>query len=255
MRKINPFLQLRILLSHPLVGFGLLFGGISLFVSFFFIINMDINDLFLRKKSPITQGVVISVERTDAEVNDYPVLRYKYSYRIDGKKYQNQSYSTKKLDNDTVLVQYLKSKPEVSRILGMHAGKFSPWFASFLLIFIIIGGVLFYIGIKKTIKYLAAVKRGQLTYGTFSHKEATNTEINDRRVYKIFFNFSVNNSEYTAIAESHITEKFLDEKLEPIVYNPKNPNENVVLDQLPKAVREIFEEEKNNSLENLRPRF
>ncbi len=118
-----------------------------------------------------------------------------------------------------------------------------PAFILFILIFPIAGLILLYFSAKKGVIKIKVVEHGQVTYGTFSHSESTNITINKQPVYNVFFNFSVNGNNYTAVNQTYQIKLINTQASEPLIYIPENPNQAVMLHGLPTQIQKMFSAE------------
>lgn len=85
-----------------------------------------------------------------------------------------------------------------------------------------------------SIKTLRLIEYGTLIVGKLKRKTATNTSINDARVYKYTFSFIAHDGKtHEAIIKTHETYLVEDDPQELILYNPHNPAEAVVFDTIP----------------------
>ena len=245
-RKLPFFTKIQIFFSGVMAIIGiefLLMGSLFMFV-FGMLVNFD--DLKFSKNDPITTNVeIISTEATSATENERPVYKYNYSYKtLNEKEYKGFSYSSDSpnFKNGGKKVQYLEDNPSISKIVGMRKGTFSPWILLILSIFPIIGVVMSYIGLKKNLEYIKLVKYGKIAFGTFSHSEPTGESINKQKVWKYFFDFTADDdNDYLGCGKTHIAQRLRDEEKERLVYNPQNPNENVMIDALPISVKKFFD--------------
>ena len=246
-KQLSIFLKIKLLISGVLGIIGIAFFtiGMLFFVVFMQLINFD--DLKLAMGSEESEGVLISVEETNSTENDVTVYEYKYSFTPNhGKTYINKSYKAGRVTflYKRVPIEYKASNPEISRIKGMDSGQFPVFVIFFILIFPLIGLIFLIISIKKGLKNIEILKYGKIAFGTFERMEPTNESINNQTVYKFYFNFTTEDSNsYTATGKTHKVHKLQDEANEPLVYNPKNPNEAIMLDSLPKTVRKLFQKE------------
>lgn len=259
-RNISGSLKLRIMFQD--VGFfiGVMFFIIGSLLLFIFSSMINFNDLKFSKNSPSVEGIITNSQMTSSRINDKVVYKYNYEYTAqNGKTYTGVSYTTDNLQ-ETANIIYLEDKPEVSKIQNTTSGAFPIWIVFLILIFPIVGLLLLFSGYKKTTKWIDILKVGKISFGTFYRQEATGASVNNNRVYRMFFKFQVNNREYEAYGETYKTYQLTDEQYEPLVYNPANPNEAIMVDALPKSVRKIVEneiesEKLNQSIDNTKGRF
>ncbi len=130
----------------------------------------------------------------------------------------------------------------VTGVLQTQEASSAPrWIALFPLMFPLAGIIMLLISMRVNKKYLHLVQNGILTAGKVTGMEATNMKINNRTVYKVFFEFAVSGGMQKAVVKTHNTARVRDEKEEKLVYDPNNPESAALLDAMPKAVRKFFE--------------
>ncbi|MBN2891636.1 MAG: DUF3592 domain-containing protein [Bacteroidales bacterium] len=242
-RKISGVLKLKIMFKD--VGFmiGMVFFATGTLFLLIFGSMINFNDLKFSKNSPSVEGIITNSEMTNSYVNDNVVYKYTYEYTTkNGATYTGVSYTTNNL-HETVSIVYLENKPEISKIQNTTSGAFPVWVIFFILIFPIIGFVLLFSGYKKTTKWIDILKVGKISFGVFHRQESTGASVNDNQVYRMFFKFQVDDQEYEAYGETYRTYELTDEQYEPLVYNPANPDEAIMVDGLPKSVRKILHNE------------
>ncbi len=250
-RKIPLLLKVRIIFSNVPFFIGFMFfliGSIFLIVFGSFI---AFDDLKFSKNDPITKGKILNSRYTNSSINEQTVIEYEYEfYTPDGKRHLGKSYTVNQLQ-DSVDIVYLKDEPTISKIYNTTKGGFPFWIIFFLLIFPATGIIIAFFGLRKTIKWLDILKIGKIAFGIYHRREATGASVNDMRVYKLYFKYSVDNKEYEAVGETHKTYNLHNEQYEPLLYNPYNPNEAIMVDALPRQVRKILsteiEKAKSNS--------
>lgn len=239
-RTVPAKIKLGVFFGQVPTLIGLIFTLIGLVFLFVFIPLADFSSLSYNDNDPSAKGVIKSVISTGSTENKRRVYCYAFHYWLaDGKTFEGVSYSTiypQPEAGDTITVQYMPGKPEQARISGMRSSPFSPAVA-FVFVFPLLGLVMLVGGIFRARKNIRLLANGMLVYGEVTGKEPTNTKINNRRVYKIFFRFTVNGTPYTSTVRTHKPERVLDEKKEPLLYNPDKPEEAVLVDAMPKAAR------------------
>jgi hypothetical protein len=125
------------------------------------------------------------------------------------------------------------SEPSLSRIQGSRA-SIAGLGVSFVYIFPIVGLALAMFGVRTGIRRRYLLSSGELALGTLKLKEPTNTKINNQTVYKYTFAFEVpGGGTYEATAKTHLQRKLEDEDFERLVYDPRDPSEATLLDELP----------------------
>ncbi|MCH7728073.1 MAG: hypothetical protein IH991_16590 [Planctomycetes bacterium] len=97
----------------------------------------------------------------------------------------------------------------------------------------IIGLGLLFVGVTKARTRLHLLRNGQQTTGTLVDKRATAVRVNNRKVYKLTFQFTTADSQTCeVVARSHRPED-LSDKDEPLLYDPIFPNRATLLAHLP----------------------
>ncbi|MCG3210590.1 MAG: hypothetical protein FOGNACKC_04221 [Anaerolineae bacterium] len=219
--------------------FGWLFFGFGMiFVWAFGIFSLLNAAYFWFGPLETTTGTVAAVSATGASENDVPVYANQFLFRVERleDEYRGESYTTGQqfAVGDSVTVEYRRDRPDIARIQGTRAGTFSPWVFCFVSIFPAVGLAFIAFSLKSGFAGGQLLKHGQLTQGKLISKEPTNTRINNQMVYKLTFEFTADNGlPYQAIARSHQPAKLEDEAQERILYNPANPKNAVLVDNLP----------------------
>jgi hypothetical protein len=219
-------------LGWALFGFGLIFmWGFGL--------NADLDFwLFRAGKVETTQGVVLNVERTNASENDTPVYAYDYSFRVEKleAEFHGVSYSTGNLfePGQPVTVEYLANEPAMSRIQNTRRAIFGPEVICFVLIFPLVGLGFLIPGVINGLKANRLLSHGKVGLGTQKSMVPTNTRINKKTVYKLTFEFVADNGDrYEVVTRSHLPHLLSDEAQEQLLYDPADPANAVMLDNLP----------------------
>jgi len=242
-RKIPILLKIRIIFSNVPFFIGFMFFLIGSIFLVVFSLLIDFEDLKFSKNDPITKGKILNSKYTNSSINEQRVIEYEFEfYTPDGKRHLGKSYTVNQLQ-DSVDIVYLKDDPSTSKIYNTTKGSFPFWIIFFLLIFPAVGILIAFFGLRKTIKWLDILKIGKIAFGIYNRREATGSSVNDMRVYKLYFKYSVDNKEYEAVGETHKTHKLHNEQYEPLIYNPYNPHEAIMIDALPRRLRKILSDE------------
>lgn len=240
-RNIPFFIQFKIIFGNPIAIIGIAFFVMGTIFLFIFGSMVDFNDLRFNEHSPITKGVILKVEATNASVNEQTVIKYTYQYTTpDSQINKGESHTVDAIyeKGAQVDIEYLDSDYTISRIKGMQKGTFGAFILLPISIFSVIGFLFLFFMILKGVKNINILKHGRLAYGKLINKEATNTKINDQTVYKLTFEFKAHDGEiYQAVAKTHRPYLLEDEENEKLFYMPKKPEDAVMVDALPKAVK------------------
>jgi hypothetical protein len=238
-RQIPPLVWAQVLFGGFINQFGWGFFGFGLIFLWAFGLNTDLTQLlFALRPVETAPGVILSVESTSATVNETPVYAYSYAFRIEQQEteYRSQSYSTGRQFESgwDVTVEYLADSPDMSRIHGTRRGVFSPWVLAIVLPFPLVGLGFIIAGVVNGIAGLRLLSRGRMTVGKLSGKEPTSTRINHQPVYKLTFDFVGDDGmPQTAVAKTHKPYRLEDEAEERLLYDPRQPDRAVLLDNLP----------------------
>ena len=209
-------------------GFGMIFAWL-------FIGNADFSPLTFRGPHAQSRGKVTSVKETGASVNESPVVANHYEFSVAGVHYEGTSYSTGggKSEGDVVLIEYDEDNPERSRIAGMRRAQFGP-LVLIVAIFPGIGALFIIFGMLGGVRRNALLRNGILAQGKLLGRERTNMTINDRPVWKLTFEFTTRDGQRReATASTTDTGRLEDEATEPLLYDPNNPSQAYVLDEVP----------------------
>jgi hypothetical protein len=209
-------------------GFGMIFFWA-------FAGNADLSFITFRGAVEQTTGKVTRVEETGASENESVVVANHYEYSVAGQRLTGTSYSTgsRAAAGEEVTVEYKPGSPERSRIAGMRRGHFGP-FVFFVTIFPLIGFVIVYFCAKGGFKRSRLLSNGVFTTGRLIDKEPTNVTVNDRRVYELTFEFTARDGRRCeAKARTSDPSRLEDEHDEPLLYDPNNPSEAYLLDEVP----------------------
>ena len=192
--------------------------------------------------SPInnTTGTIIESRGTSYSENDRNVIKYNYKYEIQGVKYYGKSFSStiRRSENQTVEVQYLTNNPKISRIKGMKRKPFSMWVIFFVSIFPLIGLVFLLFNLNLTLKQVAILSHSAVTKGKLISSVRTNTQINNRYMYKLEFEYTVHSRVYRTSTRTIRPEILEDEIEEVVVYSINQPGKAVMYDTLPYSIQE-----------------
>lgn len=238
-RHVPWGVRTRLLFGGGMGQFGWIWLGFSMIFVWVFGLQTDFSSVwFALDAVETTHGVVTAVEPTGASVNDTSVYANHYTYRIEKleTEYQGVSYTTgyEFESGQDVGVEYLKRYPTLSRIEGARRGEFDLWIIPFLLLFPLIGLGMVGFGLKNGFKANRLLTNGKVGMGELVAKEATNTTVNDRRVYKLTFEFVADDGQsYEVVNKTTTTHLLEDDAQERLLYDPYNPRYAVMVDNLP----------------------
>ena len=182
------------------------------------------------------EGIVSGWEETSWTVNEQPVFATRYDYAdVEGRRHSGASFATGSYlqPGERVTVEYLVTDAAISRILGMRTTPGGVWLA-FVLIFPLVGLALALAGMRRGLKARRLMSTGQLALGTLTSKEPTSTKVNNQTVYRLTFEFeAAAGGTYQVVGRTHRPHELEDEPRERLVYDPRNPSDAALLDELP----------------------
>lgn len=231
--------RLRLLVGGFSNQFGWAFLGFGMIFVWVFGSMADVKSLtHFSGQLQTAQGVVTKSEETSAEENERRVYANYYTFLSEGVEYSGISYATgKKLSpGKTVTIEFPAGQPEVSRIAGMRSNLFSVW-VLFVAIFPLVGVPFILWGLWKAYRGMHLLTYGIPAVGKLVDCTPTGSRVNKQPVYKYTFDFiSDNGMTYQAHGYSH-TDELKDEAEEPLLYDPANPHNAMMLDSLPGGPR------------------
>lgn len=229
-RDIPFLIKTQLIFGQPLTYVGLFVFAFGFIFVLIFLPNSDFQSIRFNENSPIIDGNITKIESTNASENKKKIYAYHYICSLgDGISYRTKVNAEV---GDLVAVEHVLSNPKIHRIKGMRNKPFSMLVTFFVMIFPLIGVLLAIGGIYKGIKAAYILGYGDIGYGKYLGAEATNTTINNRRVYRMFFEFKTKDGQtHSAIATTNLPRKLTDEQTEQLLYLPDKPEQNFLLDE------------------------
>jgi len=113
--------------------------------------------------------------------------------------------------------------------------------AVFLLFFQGIGTLVLILSIIKTRRRILILKTGAFANGRLLARESTKMKIDKQPVYKLTFEFTASDAKiYKVTVNSFRDGRLEDEIYEKLIYDQRNPEKAVLLDQLPAGIKDYF---------------
>jgi len=235
-RALPLTLSIRVVLGGLVTQMGWLFVGFGLvFTRVFDAGGAVSSSLRFMGAAPAVEGVASGWRETSMSENDTRVFETAYTYIVDGLARTGVSYATGHYvpSGQDVVVEYLESDPEVSRIRGMRSTPFGPLVA-FTFIFPLVGAAFASFGMRRGFKARRLMSTGDLALGTLRSKTPTGTKVNNQTVYELTFTFeAARGGAYDVSTRTHQPHLLEDEARERLVYDPRDPSDAAVLDDLP----------------------
>jgi len=184
------------------------------------------------------RGTVTHVGRTNASENDEPVFEYAFSFTTNREEQvTGRCYSTGRqwTVEDSVTVEYLPADPRIARILGARMSEFTPW-VLFVLIFPIVGGVMFAGAAVGGIRQVWLLRNGLVADAEIQSERATGVEINNQPLMQYDYEFTTSEGRvFNGSAKALPSGQVGDEPAEPALYLPSNPKISTLVDAVPLA--------------------
>jgi hypothetical protein len=225
-----------------LTGFVGLFGAIffSFGMIFVWVFGAGMNPIDEWRLSHSTAripAVVEEVSVTNASENEVKVYEYRFRYTPgDGLPLDGHCYTTgrKWNEGEHTPAIYLPGNPEVACLEGARLSHFTPWILLIILIFPAVGLGIFIPTTVSGWRKVKLLRYGEITGAQNISVTPTNTMINDTPVMKYSYEFRDGLGRvFTGDSRSLPTGMIGDEKREPVLYLPSNPERSMLVDALP----------------------
>lgn len=183
-------------------------------------------------------GVILAADSTGTFQGREPIWRYQHSFAIDGQRYLGDSYSVgKKFDSgQIVFIQYNAADPKQNHIIGLRSQPFSKR-VNLLLLLPLLGLPLIFWPIRKNLKIIKLLKKGDFTRGRLVNKNATGRTqkqgITVLPEMQYDFEFEYKGTKYTSSCRTYLTHLVEDEETEAILFYRFRPTFNLVYDAVP----------------------
>ncbi len=246
-RTVPVSLVLASTFGNGMSVFGWIFTGFGMIFVLIFGLSSDLGPLTSWAYTGQAQGITVGQRETSWTVGGgeddpgTPIYATIYQFRTqEGEAQSGEAFATgKTLDPGiTVNVQYVPSRPSMSRIEGMRNAPLPFWLLAVLLALPLIGLHCARIGFHRGWKALYLLREGVLGTARLTSKEATNVTINDRVVMKLTFTYlDESGLEHEVVTRTHRPEDLEDDEEEAVVYDPGDPARAITLDNLPGSVR------------------
>lgn len=237
-RNLGLFGRLQLLFGNTLTQWGGAFLGFGLFL----VLSMSgpemIQSMVVFSGSlEVSKGSVTGSEETDTEDNEQSVYRVFYKFTAkDGQEYEGVSYKTGRglPKGSSVTVEYSPGDPgRYSRIKGFrYTASGVVVFVFFL--FPLVGLGLAVPGTMRGLRANRLLKNGNFGFARLVEMRETDAEIDDEPVMELFFEFEADDGNtYEVVEKTHEPDDLLDEEEEIVLYDPKHPEDAMMVDNLP----------------------
>jgi len=169
----------------------------------FFVGDGLIADIALATSGKPTTATVVSTRLvTNVEDDGVNPTEIKYSYELDGKKYEGLSYATNRnvvasaSTGATIQAEILPSMPSWSRIKGGSSSKLG-FSVGLLFLFPIVGAGLLFSAVRANRREIRAFRNGTATKGLVVRRGFdTTTEVGDKNPFEVVWEFQVDGTTY-----------------------------------------------------------
>ncbi len=259
-RSVSLSARILLLLGGGLTGsFGWFFAcfGMIFCIVFIPMALTGLADLTHRRFELAGKGEVVRVEKTSSTVNDSAVMRIVFK---DAEGNENTCYThTKNFEEgDEVELVQCGGRHKIAETRLTAFGAFILIFVFVPLVFPAVGIGIVLCAFFSGLKSLHLLQDGLVGRGKFIDMIPTGTSVNHRPVMKLRYKFKADDGEvYEAFATALETERLTDDAVEPLLYDPMEPNRSVLLDGLPGKIRydDMERTFRTNPLRTLLPLF
>ena len=167
-----------------------------------------------------------------------PIYENHYRYEVAGRPFQGSSFAKGQCVGGPVEVEYLRAQPEVSRIAGMRRRPFGPWM-SLIAVIPAVGMVMALVAFAegRVRLQLPLLRDGLLATGRLIDKTRTNVRVNNRRVYRMTFEYTAQSGVTGRVTTRTNRPAQLEDNVGALLfYAPADPERAVLLAGLPGSI-------------------
>jgi hypothetical protein len=165
-----------------------------------------------------------------------PIYQNRYRFAASGQELEGSSYAKGRcLAGGVVTVEYLRAKPQVSRIAGMRRKPLGPG-SMFSLIVPLIGVIFALKGFLLGRRHLQLLRDGLLAPGHLIGKSRTMGGSRNRQAYKMTFEYSAAASMRRITARTNRPQRLEADPVQPVLYDPTTPEHAELLSVIPVTV-------------------
>jgi hypothetical protein len=231
-RQLGTLNQLRFVTSGPGSGCAA-WGILLLWVALIMGADRTVIDWVGFAGARTVPGTITEADETGWEVNERDLWYFVFKYQVDGKEYHGISFCTGNLGStgNTVDVQVIR--PGLARIKGGSLSKLG-FFAAVPLAVAVILLPLALRGYRRGWRWQALLQYGRPMSALLVSRKATGTEINGAAVMVLTYAFEGDQgATHELVIKTHHTSELTDDEAELGLYNPADPTNACLLDQIP----------------------
>jgi hypothetical protein len=215
-------------------SFGALFLILGLIGTLVFTRGLHpIDELRLALSQTNARGAITKVSGTDASEKDAPVYEYEFVFttrreeKVTGRSYFNGARWSV---GESVTIEYVPDEPSITRIQGARISLFSPS-ALIILIFPAVGAFFFVSAAIRGWRQVILLRHGRIADARILSSRPTNMLIDDAHVVEYFFEIRTSAGDiFHGSSKALPSGRIGDEKIEPALYLPSNPNRSTLVD-------------------------
>lgn len=204
----------------------------SMIFVFAFGVPQALASLIPSGRTDVTTGQVTTITETSTEINEERVYAVNFTFNFDGQVHSGASYTTDPTfdPGESIDIEFSASNPDRATIQGLRRTVAPWWVGLLIMIFPIVGVAMVFARWRTGRRGIRLAREGRLAWGWLKSSSPTGTEINEVPVMKLVFEFDVDGRAYQAEGKTHDTALLEDEDEEPVLYDPRQPNNAMPLD-------------------------
>ena len=240
-RYLSIFTRLSFAFSGWNCQLGWLLSGLTLAGLWYGLNNSELRYAFTANESwQLVPGELLAVESAGGKLSRTKIYQYDFSFDYEGQKYQGRSFSEEKQRHKSfpqpVQIEVLVGHPQRARIQAMRAERFDTRMGILMLF-----GALIPLGLmsltwlehRRNLRSLYLYRYGQFTRGLLHQKTELGLTVQKKRVYRYEFHFQdLQGQTHSAFCKTAEGESIEDEIQEIILYNPQDPEEHIIFDEI-----------------------
>lgn len=184
----------------------------------------------------VVPGKVVAVANTSMRINKVAVRRVSFTWELDRSAHRSDSFHTGDpglAPGKIVDVIVSPRDPTTAVIRGMRRTVPSRGVV-FVGVFPLVGLALALGGVRRGLRHARLLREGEPAKGKLVGQRGTGVYVNKQPVIEYTFSFRTRSGEErTASVKTSEAGKILDEREEPLFYDPRDPDRTVLLGSLP----------------------
>jgi hypothetical protein len=186
----------------------------------------------------MVRGEVAKVEPSAFREGSATTRRVDFLVGQDGRYFVGSSYTRSKPPEvgAPVDIEVPRGRLEDARIVGMRREPMPAWAVLVLLPLLLTGVGLLIARFRRASREVHLLARGRLGSARLVRREETRMYVDGKQVHKLSFDYEDDSSRvHRLIVRSYELERVVDDKVEPILFDPDAPERAALVDALPGA--------------------